>query len=51
MVGKIEEQRNNLYNALDKGDWKEALNLSKKLDRLIVRFMKKANSRKVKSKD
>ena len=48
---KIEEQRDNLYNALNKGDRKETLNLSKKLDKLIVRFMKEANSRKEKGKD
>ena len=51
MVGRIEVQRSNLYSALDKGDWKEALSLSEKLDKLIVRFLKEANSRKEKCKN
>lgn len=47
---KIEELRKNLYIAMGKGNQKEILILSMRLDKLIVRFMKEENQRKMRIK-
>ena len=44
---KIEALRNSLYTAITKGDQKEILTLSKRLDKLIVGFMKEESQGKL----
>lgn len=46
-MNKIEELRYSLYKAIERGNEKEILTLSRKLDKQIVEFIKRTDNKRV----